>query len=97
MSDELRAKQKQEIEMQEELEGVKDSLLSEKQNLREVIRDRDKLRKLYDEKDSALQVSEILLFMHKVCRLSLCNWIQIFFNSPLLCIMFHSNLSGGAA
>lgn len=93
----MRAKQKQQIEMQEELEGVKDSLLSEKQNLKEVICDRDKLRTLYDEKDSALQVSVILLFMHKVCRLSLCNWIQILFIASLLCIMFHSNLSGGTA
>lgn len=57
LSDELRAKQKQQIEMQEELEGVKDSLLSEKQNLKEVICDRDKLRTLYDEKDSALQAA----------------------------------------
>lgn len=65
MSDELRAKQKQEVEMQEELEGVKDSLLSEKRNVREVICDLDKLRTLCDEKDSALQVSLFILSRHR--------------------------------
>ncbi|XP_058073306.1 kinesin-like protein KIN-14I [Magnolia sinica] len=55
--DELRQKQKEEVEMQEELEGLKDSLQSEKQNLNEVICDRDKLRALCDEKDSSLQAA----------------------------------------
>ncbi|RVW78887.1 Kinesin-like protein KIN-14E [Vitis vinifera] len=43
--------------MQEELEGLKDSLISEKQILTEVICDRDKLRSLCDERDSALQAA----------------------------------------
>lgn len=47
--------------MQEELEGLKDSLISEKQILTEVICDRDKLRSLCDERDSALQVSGLTL------------------------------------
>ncbi|XP_058069512.1 kinesin-like protein KIN-14I isoform X2 [Magnolia sinica] len=55
--DELLERQKQELEMQEELQGLKDSLQSEKQNLREVICDRDKHRVLCEEKDSALQAA----------------------------------------
>ena len=47
--------------MQEELEGLKDSLISEKQNLAEVICGRDKLRSLCNERDSALQVRSIVL------------------------------------
>ncbi|KAL5980141.1 Kinesin-like protein KIN-14E [Asimina triloba] len=35
--EELRQKEKQEVEIQEELEGVRDSLLSEKQNLKEAV------------------------------------------------------------
>ena len=53
---ELHAKKKQEIEMQEELEGLKESLQSERQSLKETISDRDKLKSLCEEKDSALQV-----------------------------------------
>ncbi|KAJ6836328.1 kinesin-like protein KIN-14I [Iris pallida] len=54
---ELHAKQKQELEMQEELEGLKDSLQSERQNLEEIVGDRDNLKALCDEKDSALQAA----------------------------------------
>ncbi|XP_008782799.2 kinesin-like protein KIN-14I isoform X1 [Phoenix dactylifera] len=53
--EELHAKQKQELEMQEELQGVKNTLQSERQKLQEVICDRDKLNALCSEKDSALQ------------------------------------------
>lgn len=47
--------------MQEELEGLKDSLISQKQILAEVICNRDKLRSVCDERDSALQVRSIAL------------------------------------
>ncbi|KAG0461730.1 hypothetical protein HPP92_022027 [Vanilla planifolia] len=53
--EELHAKQKRETEIQEELEGLKDSLKSEKDNLQEIINERDKLKSLCDEKESALQ------------------------------------------
>ena len=56
MFEELHAKQKQELEMQEELQGLKNTLQSERQKLQEVINDRDKLKALCSEKDSALQV-----------------------------------------
>ncbi|KAK1259808.1 hypothetical protein QJS04_geneDACA001425 [Acorus gramineus] len=55
--EELREKQKQEIELKEELEGLKNSLQSEKENIREVNCVRDKLKSLLEEKDSALQVA----------------------------------------
>lgn len=54
--EELREKQKQEVKLLEELEGLKGILRSEKQNLMEVSSDRDKLRSLCDQKDFALQV-----------------------------------------
>lgn len=53
--EDLREKKKQEVVMQEELETVKDILRSEKQNLTEVVADRDKIRLLCNEKDSTLQ------------------------------------------
>ncbi|XP_010928759.1 kinesin-like protein KIN-14I isoform X2 [Elaeis guineensis] len=53
--EELHAKQKQELEMQEELQGLENTLQSERQKLQEVINDRDKLKALCSEKDSALQ------------------------------------------
>ncbi|KAG1326820.1 kinesin-like protein KIN-14I [Cocos nucifera] len=55
--EELHAKQKQELKMQEELQGLKDTLQSERQNLQEVVRDRDKLQTLCGEKHSALQAA----------------------------------------
>nr|XP_029118654.1 kinesin-like protein KIN-14I isoform X2 [Elaeis guineensis] len=55
--EELHTKQKQELKMQEELQGLKDTLQSDRQNLQEVIRDRDKLQTLCGEKDSALQAA----------------------------------------
>ncbi|XP_050132270.1 kinesin-like protein KIN-14E isoform X1 [Malus sylvestris] len=55
--EELREKQKQEANMQEELESLKQSLASEKQNLTEVRCDHDRLRLLCDEKDMALQAA----------------------------------------
>ncbi|KAG2695069.1 hypothetical protein I3760_08G173200 [Carya illinoinensis] len=54
---ELREKQKQDVKMQEELEEMKDSLRSEKQNLAKVTCDRDRLRSWCDEKDKALQAA----------------------------------------
>uniref|UniRef100_A0A1D1YVK4 Kinesin-like calmodulin-binding protein n=1 Tax=Anthurium amnicola TaxID=1678845 RepID=A0A1D1YVK4_9ARAE len=55
--EELRAKQKKEIELREELEGLKDSLQFEKQSLREVISERNRLQTFCDEKDAALQTA----------------------------------------
>ncbi|KAK2967152.1 hypothetical protein RJ640_026543 [Escallonia rubra] len=55
--EELREKQKHEEEICEELEGMKDILRSEKQNLVELNCDRDKLRSLCAEKDSLLQAA----------------------------------------
>ncbi|XP_020265436.1 kinesin-like protein KIN-14I [Asparagus officinalis] len=55
--EELHAKKKQEIEMQEELEGLKESLQSERLNLSDTISDRDKLKRLCQEKDSALEAA----------------------------------------
>ena len=42
--------------MQEELEGLKESLEANLKNLEEVSSDRDKLRSLCNEKDKAIQV-----------------------------------------
>ncbi|KAH9302893.1 hypothetical protein KI387_014476, partial [Taxus chinensis] len=54
--EELRGKEKREMELQDELEGVKDSLQAERQALSEVVLDRDKFRALFTEKESALQM-----------------------------------------
>lgn len=42
--------------MQEELDGLKESLKADKQNLDAVTSDRDRLRSLFNEKDKELQV-----------------------------------------
>ncbi|XP_057492601.1 kinesin-like protein KIN-14E [Actinidia eriantha] len=55
--EEQHEKQKQEARLQDELEGLKDLLRSEKENLTEVTGDRDKFRSLYDQKDSELQAA----------------------------------------
>ncbi|XP_058180550.1 kinesin-like protein KIN-14I [Rhododendron vialii] len=55
--EEQREKQKQEAKLQEELESLKGVLRSEEENLMEVTSDRDKLRSLCDQKDSALQAA----------------------------------------
>ncbi|KAL3845048.1 hypothetical protein ACJIZ3_002451 [Penstemon smallii] len=55
LQDDLHEKQKQELKMKEDLESLKGMLRSEKQYLEEIITERDKLRNLCDEKDSALQ------------------------------------------
>lgn len=55
--EELREKQKQEAKMQEDLDNLKQSLASEKQNMSEVAGDRNRLKSLCDDKDKALQVS----------------------------------------
>ncbi|EEF33851.1 kinesin-like protein KIN-14E [Ricinus communis] len=55
--EDLHDKQRQEVKLQEELEGLKDSLRFEKQNLAEVASDRDRLRSTCAEKDTALQAA----------------------------------------
>ncbi|TXG59215.1 hypothetical protein EZV62_013788 [Acer yangbiense] len=55
--EELHEKKKQEVKLQEELEGMKDLLRSEKQKLAKVTSDRDELRSLCDEKDIDLQAA----------------------------------------
>lgn len=59
--EELHEKQKQKLEIEEELELVKHSLGSETQTLAEVTSDCSKLRLLCEEKDSALQVIIVLV------------------------------------
>lgn len=56
MQEDLHEKQKQELKTKEDLESLKGILRSEKKYLEEIICERDKLRTLCDEKDSALQV-----------------------------------------
>ncbi|KAJ1380946.1 Prismane-like superfamily [Sesbania bispinosa] len=51
----LHEKQKQEEEMLQELEGLKDSLKADKHSLAEVTNERDRLKSLCNEKDKALQ------------------------------------------
>ncbi|KAG5529882.1 hypothetical protein RHGRI_030303 [Rhododendron griersonianum] len=53
--EQLHEKENHEAKLQEELEALKEFLISEKQCLTEVTCDRDKLRSLCDQKDSALQ------------------------------------------
>lgn len=48
---------KQELALQEELQNLKNISRTERQNLTDVVNDRDKLRLLCDEKDSALQAA----------------------------------------
>ncbi|CAL9076791.1 unnamed protein product [Musa acuminata var. zebrina] len=55
--EELCMREKQELEMQEELERLKESLRSERQCLRDVTYDCDNLKALCDEKDSSLQAA----------------------------------------
>ncbi|KAG8373568.1 hypothetical protein BUALT_Bualt11G0038000 [Buddleja alternifolia] len=57
LQDEIHEKQKQQLEMKEELESLKDILRSEKQYLDQIISERDKLRNLCDEKDTSLQAA----------------------------------------
>ncbi|KAK8964762.1 hypothetical protein KSP40_PGU008236 [Platanthera guangdongensis] len=53
--EELHAKKKREVEMLEELEELRDSLQSVKENLQEISNEHEKLKSLCDEKESALQ------------------------------------------
>ncbi|KAG0454497.1 hypothetical protein HPP92_023789 [Vanilla planifolia] len=53
--EELHAKEKHEIEMQKELDRLKGSINSEKENIRELIKECNKLKKLFEEKDSTFQ------------------------------------------
>lgn len=57
--EELREKQKQEAKLQDDLDNLKQSLASEKQNLSEVAGDHNRLKSLCDDKDKALKVSVI--------------------------------------
>ncbi|XP_021300888.1 kinesin-like protein KIN-14E isoform X1 [Herrania umbratica] len=54
---ELHEKQKQELKTQEELECLKNALRKEKEDLMEVMCDRDRIRSLCEEKDTALQAA----------------------------------------
>ncbi|KAJ7544255.1 hypothetical protein O6H91_09G070900 [Diphasiastrum complanatum] len=54
---ELRDRDKKETDMIEELEGLKDRLQTERETLVDVTQEREKLCKLVEEKDSALQVA----------------------------------------
>ena len=56
---ELSEKQNEAANLREELRDLKESLRSEKQILAEVTSERNRLSSLYEEKDIALQVSEI--------------------------------------
>lgn len=56
LQEDLHEKQKQELKMKEDVENLKGTLRSEKQYLEDIICERDKLRTLCNEKDSALQV-----------------------------------------
>ncbi|XWS42262.1 hypothetical protein CRYUN_Cryun17cG0152800 [Craigia yunnanensis] len=54
---ELHEKQKQESKTQEELECLKNALRKEKEDLRDVMFDRDRIRSLCEERDTALQAA----------------------------------------
>lgn len=67
---ELRESQRREKELKVEVEVIKSSLNLEKQNNEEIIIDRDRLRILYDEKESSLQVqfqSEVKIILLLIC------------------------------
>ncbi|KAI4314690.1 hypothetical protein L6164_027576 [Bauhinia variegata] len=55
--EELREKQKLEEKMQEELDGLRECLEANKQNLEEVLSDCDRLKSLCNEKDKAFQAA----------------------------------------
>ncbi|KAL8532214.1 hypothetical protein ACS0TY_008714 [Phlomoides rotata] len=57
LQENLHEKQIQELKMNEDVENLKATLRSEKKYLEEIICERDKLRAICDEKDSALQAS----------------------------------------
>ncbi|GAB2279343.1 Kinesin-like protein KIN-14E [Dionaea muscipula] len=67
----LQEKQKGEVHLQAELEGLKKSLLFERQNLAKVSTECDKLRFLYNEKDSVLQAA---LLEKKSLEIGLARW-----------------------
>jgi len=56
LREDLQLKTKQETEMQEELEGLRDTLQSERLSFKDVKSELDKLKSLCDEKEYALQV-----------------------------------------
>ena len=57
LAEELREKEKKERQVQEELEGLKDSLYAEEKAITELTEEREKLRKLLEEKEFALVVN----------------------------------------
>eukprot|EP01018_Ginkgo_biloba_P020176 Gb_23073 [translate_table: standard] len=59
LSLELQAKEKREREIQEELEGLRDSLKTERQTISDIIQDRDKFRKLFEERESSPQMAPL--------------------------------------
>lgn len=58
MLGELNDKRKQELKTQEELERLQNALRKEKEDLMEIMSDRDRIRSLCEEKDTALQASK---------------------------------------
>ena len=80
---ELQEKQKQELKTQEELECLKNALRKEKEDLREVMFDRDRIRSLCEEKDTALQAS----------KFNLLTWVFIYI-FRVLYLLFHLNIVG---
>jgi hypothetical protein len=55
--EELHRKQKEERANQEELEGLREALQSERNDSREIMTEQDRLKAACDEKDAAFQVS----------------------------------------
>lgn len=66
---ELHTKQKEERQMQEDLEALRDALQSERENLIEVTSDRDRIKSLFDEKEVALEVQLLvpILLLYITC------------------------------
>ncbi|KAI5068842.1 hypothetical protein GOP47_0017187 [Adiantum capillus-veneris] len=58
LAEELRVKERKERVVQEELEGLKDSLCAEQKAINELTEERERLRKLLEEKESALLVAQ---------------------------------------
>lgn len=54
---ELHEKQKHELEAQEEVDSLQNSLRLEKENLAQITRERDRFKSLYEENDAALQAA----------------------------------------
>ncbi|MCO5547391.1 hypothetical protein L7F22_000840 [Adiantum nelumboides] len=62
LAEELRGKERKERVVQEELEGLKDSLRAEQKAIIELTEERERLRKLLEERESALRVAQAVGF-----------------------------------